>query len=270
MILKVILPFLICISIVTASCPEGPWTESIIVAIRESKLTAESPLIFGENAKYLDEECLGHDGSMTPIMLAAKVGSKPSVIKALISAGASISHKHRSGTTAIMFAAREGEREALKALLEHAQKLGTVDSELTSVDEHGNTPLHLSALQSSCPSCASIMFLSTPSRSFSVLSNANGNTPLQIASFYAVSSHFVDLLLSEKTVKDAIDQPASTNGRTALMLAVSANADHNVISLIKNGADPNFSSGGVTAIELAKEKGMDHLIPIMSKSVSEL
>lgn len=79
-----------------------------------------------------------------------------------------------------------------------------------------------------------------------------------------MSSHFVDTLLADEEIKKSVNTGAKGNGRTALMLAVSANAEDNVVSLIKHGADVNWESGGTTAVELARDKGMEHLIPIMN------
>lgn len=80
-----------------------------------------------------------------------------------------------------------------------------------------------------------------------------------MASFYSDSPKFVDTLLADATVRKTVDRMAS-NGRTALMLAVSANKIENVKSLLANGAKATLSSGGASAISIAEERGYDAIL----------
>jgi ankyrin repeat protein len=162
-------------------------------------------------------------------------------VHALIAAGADVFRPHAGTlTTAVHFAAREGNTDTLKALLLEIQAGANagedkIAAELAKVDEHGNTALLLAAL-SGWTTAANVMFALTPAREWAVMANINGNTALQVGSFFSVSSQFIEALLAEKEIRATIEHGAHLNGRTALILAVSSNKVDNVKALLAHGA----------------------------------
>ena len=253
--------------VASAEAPPSDWVATITPQLKSNNLDPE--LLKGDNARWLSTPCLSHDGSMTPLMFCAKDGCRPKTVKLLLEAGAEVATLHNTGTTAIMFAAREGSRETLKVLVDAAATAGIVESQLAAVDEHGNNALLLGALQSSCPSCARVLLDATNARDWALAKNVNGNTALQVSAFYSVSDHFLKELLKDETIRQHVDEGADGNGRTALMLACSANSPDNVIALLKAGADPTLTSGGTTALALAGEKN-PQLLPLLRGKVGEL
>ncbi len=98
------------------------------------------------------------------------------------------------------------------------------------------------------------MLATTPTRDWALLANHNGNTALEVGSFYGSSSAFIDVLLAEGVVRDTIDAGAA-NGRTALMLAVSGGNVENVKSLLAHGASTTLESSGNTAYDISRTMG---------------
>ena len=196
--------------VASTEAPPSEWVASITPQLKSNMLDPE--LLKGDNARWLSTPCLGHDGSMTPLMWYAKDGCRAKTVKLLLEAGAEVNTQHSTGTTAIMFAAREGNRETLRVLLDAAAKLGIVDTELAAVDEHGNTALLLGALQSSCPSCAKMLLDATATRDFALAKNSNGNTALQVSAFYSVSDHFITELLKDETILDVLYYDYAVSG----------------------------------------------------------
>lgn len=69
---------------------------------------------------------------------------------------------------------------------------------LSQLDEHGNTPLLLAAL-GGWHAAADVMFASTPSRHWALVSNANGNTALQGAFASGPHNQTCTLICFEKS-----------------------------------------------------------------------
>ncbi|GMH53156.1 hypothetical protein TrRE_jg13559 [Triparma retinervis] len=191
------------------------------------------------------------DGTFTSLQWAAKMGSKSWTVEALIDNGGDPTLPHEGTlTTPSMFAAREGNSRTLASIL---SKIESPGAELSKVDEHGNTALHLAALTTGNAMAATAMLKSTPDHAFALIENNNGNTALQVASFYDSSGSFVSTLLSDEGVRESINKEAP-NGRTALHLAIAHGIKDVVEILLKSGAKVD----GV-AVEIASEKGHEDL-----------
>ena len=189
----------------------------------------------------------------TPILTThnLQMGSKSWTVDALIDNGGDPTLAHEGTlTTPAMFAAREGNSRTLASIL---SKVDSPEAELSKVDEHGNTALHLAALTTGNAMAATAMFKSTPDHTFALIENGNGNTALQVASFYDSSGSFVSILISDDMVRKSINKPAP-NGRTALHLAVSHGVKDVVEILLKSGANLDD-----VAIKIAADKGHEEL-----------
>ena len=87
---------------------------------------------------------------------------------------------------------------------------------------------------------------STPDHDFALIENSNGNTALQVSSFYDSSGTFVAALLASPKVKDTIDKKAP-NGKAALHLAASHGVKDVVELLVKHGAKVDEASAKIAA-----------------------
>lgn len=178
------------------------------------------------------EFCTG----LTPLQYAAKTNG--ATISTLLDAGADPTLPHKStGTTPLMFAARSGDVEAVRVLLEVLGR-DAVDA----VDEHGSTALGLCSL--TCNVNVAKLLVAAGVNVFK--RDASGNTPLHVGAFYCTESsgsNFASALLSADaalTHKHINDM--STFGRTALMLAAKQGHTGYFDTLVLFGADADLVS----------------------------
>ena len=62
----------------------------VIEAMKSNSLVDKTELLGGDNTQFLSIPCLCHDDSIIAVQPAAKGGSRPSTVKALLEAGASL------------------------------------------------------------------------------------------------------------------------------------------------------------------------------------
>ena len=248
---------------------------SLSLLIRDNKLQpADLADIF------IDAACCGRGNGLSPLQHASKVGARPATVQMIIDASANIHAAHSTGTTALMFAAREGSTEALLVLLaafkresggsgsgSGASSVDHVLAELERTDEHLNTALHLAALGGKVAS-ARVLIEAGGDRAaaWMLRKNSHGNTALQYAAHKCdLGATLTDMLLAVPAVAAAVDEPAN-NGRTALMLAANNNRVQCVASLLKAGANPHAGSGtGDSALSLATSKGHAKVVELFQQ-----
>ena len=269
----------LCLVLVSLSLAARPQRRpSLSLLIRDNKLQpADLADIF------IDAACCGRGNGLSPLQHASKVGARPATVQMIIDASANTHAAHSTGTTALMFAAREGSTEALLVLLaafkresggsggsgsgSGASSVDHVLAELERTDEHLNTALHLAALGGKVAS-ARVLIEAGGDRTaaWMLRKNSHGNTALQYAAHKCdLGATLTDMLLAVPAVAAAVDEPAN-NGRTALMLAANNNRVQCVASLLKAGANPHAGSGtGDSALSLATSKGHAKVMELLEQ-----
>ena len=195
-------------------------------------------------------------GELTPLQYASK--TNPTTIALLLEAGAIPNLAHRStSTTPLMFAARSGELRAIDALL----NVLSVD-DVNAIDEHGSSALGLGSL--GCNIKVAQKLIDAGANIYTI--DQSGNTVLHIAAWYCadrgseVGREYVSVLLKDsnghirKEASQRIDR-LSNSGRTALMLAGKQGSTGVYDMLVSVGASMDVVSphDGKTAPELRKE-----------------
>jgi ankyrin repeat protein len=241
---------------------DATWEAGLENAVRDDDLPAVANFLaqgtHAEVAVKMGEQFT--NGGMTILQWAAKKGSAQAV-PALLAAGARASLAHTpTGTTSLMFAAREGNLAAAAELLAAPPEVVRLEEErncaaqaaldhaaagspeegaaqlLGAADEHGNTALHLAAFECHAELAAALVqaaeVAATPAILFSA--NAQGATALHMAAFYCPAkpgdqgAAFARALLGGGGGGGAgssggVDALTST-GRSALMLAAQRGA----------------------------------------------
>jgi hypothetical protein len=257
--------FIATVAVVAIASPfNDAWEASVENAVRDDDVVGLEKLLKTgtpeEVVVKLHEQFT--NGGMTLLQWAGKKGSA-NAARVLLQAGADPRLPHfPTGTTPLMFAAREGNVAAVSEFLQAAAaEPGLVAQLLGAVDEHGNSALHLAAFD--CHAKVADL-LSSSGETFLSHANAQGATALHIASFYCPTSgstgpKFARTLLGESELgpTPGVNALTTTNGRTALMLAAQRGISSLVEVILVGGADPALVSpvDGLTAASMARSAG---------------
>ena len=145
---------------------------------------------------------------------------KPELIKSvgqLIAARADLEHKDDDGVTALMYAAKLGQKKIVDLLLKKGALIDTQDN-------HGNTALTIAAYNGYK---ATVQLLLDNGASINITNN-NGDTALMLAAYKGYKEP-VQLLLD----KGASINIMNKHGNTALMLAA-FQGEHEIVNILKN------------------------------------
>lgn len=190
-----------------------------------------------------------HSNGKTALMAAAKTGDSERM-KALLEQGADVNQPNRNGGTAIMYAVLSGKTEPVSLLLEH-------HAHVDAVAKNGWTPLMIAAVKGYVEIARLLLkHGAEPNRA-----DVYSWTPLMRA-VYEQRPRMVRLLVDN----DRTDvNRAGENGVTALHLAV-ARSDADIVRLLlSRDADPTIvDNSGRTALDFAKQNEDMRLLRLMN------
>jgi len=234
---------------------------AITMAASEGKLESLKLLI--DNGADIN----GYGKSMAPLHIAAEE-NKTDVIDYLVSKNVKVNNRDASGRTALMYAAAEGNKQAVIKLIEAGADISMVDqygatASVYAEDEDENHLLHLLRMEGR-PKIHEETFhghIERVQRMVEKGADVNerdnyGRTPLHIATIH---NHTLDMRV-------LIDLGAEVNGqdyqgRTALMYAAKDSHSEAVALLVSKLADVNIQDEeGMRAYELAKQGGNSDLV----------
>ena len=179
---------------------------------------------------------------MTPLHLAARFNPDPSVVGALLDAGADVHAKVRPGAWPARLVGNVSEQEKIWRSF---ASLSEVDPD--SSDEGGATPLHWSARAN--PSTAVTKRLLAAGAPVDARDELD-RTPLQLAVGVNPDVAVVDALLAAGAEADAVDM---FGGQALLSAAIREDSSVEMVkALLQAGADARKAHrSGVTALHLA-------------------
>jgi len=190
-----------------------------------------------------------HSNGKTALMVAAKQGNKER-IQALIEQGAEVNRSNRNGGTPIMYGALSGETETVSLLLEHGAKVN-------AVAENGWTALMIASVKGYVDVARLLLEHGAEPNQADVYSW----TPLMRA-VYEQRLPMVRLLAGHERTR--VNQRGE-NGVTALHLAVVKSNMDIVKLLLSHGADPAVADNlDRTALDFARQNNNPGLVRIMN------
>ncbi|KAG4972327.1 hypothetical protein AAZX31_13G313100 [Glycine max] len=223
-------------------------------AARAGKLAVLKDIILGTDETELHELLAkqNQDGE-TPLYIAAEYGYVDVVREMiqyydLVDAGI----KARNGFDALHIAAKQGDLDVLKILMEGHPELSM------TVDPSNTTALHTAAIQGHTEI---VKFLLEAGSSLATIARSNGKTALHSAARNGHLEVVKALLEKEPGVATRTDK----KGQTALHMAVKGQKIEVVEELIK--ADPSLinmlDSKGNTALHIATRKGRAQIVKLL-------
>jgi uncharacterized protein len=239
-----VLPFFVCVAIVTAVVGQAAGDSALITAARDGDVRAVRALI----AKRADVNEAARDGS-TPLLWAA-YHADVEMAQALIAAGAKVDTPNNYGVTPLLQAARTGDRSLIDALL----KAGA-DVKLAHPD--GETALMAAARAGRSDSVrllieagADVNAVTYQQETALMWAAAEGHADVVTALLEGKADPNRKARITTLKERKHADHP--TGGLTALMYAVRNGHESVARTLVKGGADPNVTNGdGVTALTMA-------------------
>ncbi|MDZ7840702.1 MAG: ankyrin repeat domain-containing protein [Gammaproteobacteria bacterium] len=189
-----------------------------------------------------------HSNGKTALMAAAKAGDSERM-RALLEQGVDVNQPNKNGGTAIMYAVLSGKSEPVSLLLEH-------HAHVDAVAKNGWTPLMIAAVKGYVEVARLLLkHGAEPNRG-----DVYSWTPLMRA-VYEQRPRMVRLLVEN----DPTDvNRAGENGVTALHLAVAREDADTVRLLLSRDADPTImDNSGRTALDFARQNGDMGLLRLM-------
>ncbi|XP_022800157.1 ankyrin repeat and protein kinase domain-containing protein 1-like [Stylophora pistillata] len=192
----------------------------------------------------------------TPLMIAARNGNVQAV-KGLINRGADPSLKDNDRWSSLHYAARCGDTDTIHLILTHVP-------DIESKTTHGVTPLMTAVCHSGVQGVKYLL-----ERGANPLAkNNDGQDSLYRAS--SRCSDFLDLVLSHVPNEISVDTKDAT-GTTPLMNAAPNGYVQAVKGLIKRGADPSLMDNeGWSSLHFAAHCGDPHIIDLILPHVSDI
>ncbi len=190
-----------------------------------------------------------HSNGKTALMAAAKSGDSERM-RALLEQGDDVNQPNRNGGTAIMYAVLSGEVKPVSLLLEH-------QAHVDAVAKNGWTPLMIAAVKGYVEIARLLLkHGAEPNRA-----DVYAWTPLMRA-VYEQRPRMVRLLVDNG--RTDVNR-AGENGVTALHLAVARGDAATVKLLLSRDADPTIvDNSGRTALDFAKQNGDMRLLRLMN------
>lgn len=195
-----------------------------------------------------------HSNGKTALMAAAKIGDSERM-RALLEQGGDVNQPNRNGGTAIMYAVLSGKVEPVSLLLEH-------HAHADAVAKNGWTPLMIAAVKGYVDVARLLLeHGAEPNRA-----DVYSWTPLMRA-VYEQRPRMVRLLVEN----DRTDvNRAGENGVTALHLAVARGDVDTVRVLLARDADPTImDNSGRTALDFARQNDDMGLLRLMNAGQRE-
>jgi ankyrin repeat protein len=235
----------------------------LIVAARCNNKEASELLIKYGAQIAIEEECSKELKSANNKDAPIKCGEtplfyadSPDLVKFLISKGANVNLKNKDGWSALHFAARKGNLEKCKILIENKV-------EIDSLDKYGETAL-LKAARSGIRDSGDICSLLIENGANVNVTDRDGNTPLLLASAYSAAKRVVEILL----LHNADINAKNKNGENALFKVRSAEIAQ---LLISNGIDVSvIAKDGTTALLKSILNNNDPLAELILKAGADL
>lgn len=226
---------------------DGDTPLHIAVVKENAKLVTWLIEIFRRAHKDLD---IFNNLRQTPLHLAVIIG-QPSLVKALLDAGADAGALDRHGQTALHLCCEHGEAECLAVILRHYAHNPSPHLEVRNYE--GLTPLHL-AVQNRDIKVTRILL--DGGAEINAGDNKSGRSPLM----HAVENDCIDMV--KLLIESRCDVNAqSYSGNTALHSACGRGRIEIVRVLLKNGADNSLKNNhNDTAIMVAKNKKVSDVL----------
>jgi len=185
----------------------------------------------------------------TPLLQAAKYGNYENV-KALVEHGADISNVDSLGKTALMYASQFGDIYFVNYMFTQIQ-----GGQVNRADNEGMTPL-MHALHATTPHAGIVKKLIASGANIAYQTESLKPTALMFAISKGMDTKIINQLINDVTVNQRDDQ-----GNTPLLYAVNYNQPQILKSLIAAGADPlQAKPRGLTPLMYAAKRGYANMV----------